>query len=165
MVYMRVEIEERRAMRAVPTDIARSKRTEEDLQPGNSRLEKLLELYKPRDAPQPHTNDFALDAALGATQSGFAFIGPMNNTKTVMTIHAWSKESMAQCALEGKPLRFPIAQAGLCGECVRQRRSFIANDYNAPHPHKRGCPAAHFPIHRFWPFPLLPATRNQTATR
>jgi K+-sensing histidine kinase KdpD len=111
------------------------------------------------DVPQQQLLDFVLDAILKTAQSQFAFIGLMDDTESVMTIHNWSKNAMTQCALDEKPINFPIAEAGVWAECVRQRTLFIFNEYDAPHPNKKGYPAGHVPINRLLAIPIFDGDR------
>ncbi|MDO9230800.1 MAG: PAS domain S-box protein [Syntrophales bacterium] len=140
-------------------DITERKRAEEALTLNAVRLGLFLELHNLMDVPQQQLLDFVLEAILKTVQSQFAFIGLMDDTESAMTIHAWSKDAMMQCALDEKPIRFPIAEAGIWGECVRQRASFIFNEYDAPHPNKKGYPAGHVPLNRIVAIPVFDGDR------
>jgi PAS domain S-box-containing protein len=140
-------------------DITERKRAENALALNAVRLESLLELHKLMDAPQSQLLDFTLEASLKTTQSQFAFIGLLDDAEAVMTIHAWSKDALAQCALDDKPRRFPIAAAGIWGECVRRRAPFMLNQYDDPHPSKKGVPAGHVPIKRLLAVPMFDGDR------
>ena len=140
-------------------DITARKRADNALALNAVRLELLLELHKLMDALQPQLLDFTLDASLKTTQSQLAFIGLMDDAEAVMTIHAWSKDALAQCALDDKPSRFPIAEAGIWAECVRRRAPFMLNQYDDPHPGKKGVPAGHVPIKRLLAIPVFDGNR------
>jgi len=140
-------------------DITERKCAEEALTLNVVRLGLFLELQNLMDVPQQQLMDFVLDAILKTAQSQFAFIGLMDDTESAMTIHAWSKDAMMQCALDEKPIHFPIAEAGIWGDCVRQRTPFIFNEYNAPHPNKKGYPAGHVPLNRIVAIPVFDGDR------
>jgi GAF domain-containing protein len=72
-----------------------------------------------------------------------------------MTIHRWSRDAMAECAIIEKPIKYPIVEAGLWGECIRQRKPLLINDYDEPHPGKKGFPMGHVPIHRLLVIPVF----------
>ena len=67
----------------------------------------------------------------------------MNEDETVLTMHSWSKEAMAECAMSDKPLVYPLETTGLWGEAARQRKPIVTNDYAAPNPLKKGLPEGH----------------------
>jgi PAS domain S-box-containing protein len=142
------------AIMGIMLDITERQRAEETLQLEKIRLQAQLELHKRLDAPRDQLFDFSVETLTQSTKSLFAFIGLMDQAEAVMTIHAWSKNAMAQCAMETKPKQFPIAEAGLWGECVRQRQPVIINTY-ADLPDKRGIPTGHVQIDRFLAVPIF----------
>jgi PAS domain S-box-containing protein len=87
--------------------------------------------------------------------SQFSFIGLIDETESLMTIHVWSKNTMAQCSSVDKPIHFPIAEAGAWGDCVRQREAVTINDYDAPRHGGKGYPEGHVPIRRFLGVPVF----------
>ncbi len=119
------------------------------------RVESLRALNKLVGAPVSRIADFTLEAIVRDTNCGFGFIGFLNPDETAMTIYAWSQAAMEQCQVRGQLLHFPIAQAGLWGEAVRQRRPCFMDDYNLDHPAKRGTPDGHAPIVNFMGVPVF----------
>ncbi|TKJ36206.1 MAG: hypothetical protein CEE38_12335 [Planctomycetes bacterium B3_Pla] len=119
------------------------------------RLQALLDLNKMAEASQRKILDFVREQVIKITRSRFAFVGFMNDDESIMSVDNWSVETMEQCAIAEQPMRFPIAEAGLWGEPVRQRKPVIVNDYDAPHPAKRGFPQGHIPIERFLGVPVF----------
>jgi signal transduction histidine kinase len=119
----------------------------------------LLELHQLTTAPREQVLDFALEGSLRITQSGLSWVGLLDEAEAVLTIHGWSKEVMAECALGNQPRVFPVAEAGLWGDCVRQRKPVLINDYSAPHASKKGIPEGHVPIRRFLGVPVFDGSR------
>ncbi len=137
--------------------IRSSERTkvDEELKLHEIRLQALLNLSKMTDAPEQKILDFVREELIKISQSQFAFLGFMNEDESVLTVDNWSKNTMAQCAITDKPMRFTIGNAGLWGEPVRQRSPFIVNDYSTPHPMKKGFPRGHVSIERFLGIPVF----------
>lgn len=131
------------------------KKADEALKLHEIRLQALLSLNKMTEASEQKILDFVREEVIKVTQSQFAFIGFMNEDESVMTVDNWSKNTMAQCAIVDNPMDFIIAEAGLWGEPARQRRPVVVNDYNAPHPTKKGFPRGHVPIERFLGIPVF----------
>ncbi|MHC4538974.1 MAG: PAS domain S-box protein [Planctomycetota bacterium] len=139
-------------------DITERKQAENALRLHEARLEALLELNKMEGASRTEILDFVREEAIKITQSEFAFIGFMNEDESIMSTDSWSKEVMKQCAVVDQPIHFPMAEAGLWGEVVRQRRAIVVNDYPT-HGGKRGYPEGHVPIKRFLSVPVFDRNR------
>ena len=122
-------------------------------------VQALLDLRLLAHEPRDQIMDFVLDASMSMTQSAYSFAGAIEASESVMTVDRWSKGAMAKCAISTQSIEYPICAAGLWGECVRQRKPVICNDYLAPHPSKKGLPEGHVPIHRFLAVPVLDAGR------
>jgi PAS domain S-box-containing protein len=135
-------------------DISLRKQTDEAIRLHGTRVQILLELNRMKDAADPALLTFALDSSLKITESQYAFIGFMSADESVMTIHRWSQEAMKECTMMNKPMHFPIASAGIWGECVRKRAPTIINDYSSPHPAKHGYPEGHVLITSFLSVPI-----------
>ena len=97
-------------------------------------------------ATQKELADFVLKESLRITQSKFGFLGFLNGDETVMHCHAWAPHVMPLCKIENLVLDFPIETSGIWGEAIRQRKSFIINDFQAPNPLKKGYPTGHINI-------------------
>ena len=133
------------------------KNAEEARRLNESRLEALWQLGQMTTAPLPKIADFAMEAGVSLTKSQIGFVGFMVENGTVLHIQAWSRQVMQQCAVQRKPLVFPLEMAGLWGEAVRLKQPVIINDYNAPHPMKKGIPGGHVALKRLLIIPVLDA--------
>ena len=76
-----------------------------------------------------------------------------------MTMHAWSKSAMRECAIVNKPIVYPVVNTGLWGEAVRQRKAIVTNDYQAPNPWKKGFPSGHVALTRHMNVPVFDGQR------
>jgi len=123
------------------------------------RLQALHELGQMSDVPLRQLTDFALEAAVRLTQSRLGYLAFMNDDETVLTMHSWSTSAMEECAIQEKQLVYPVAETGLWGEAVRQRQPVVTNDYQAPHPGKKGCPTGHVTIERHMNVPIFEGSR------
>ena len=49
---------------------------------------------------------------------------------------------------------YQLEKTGIWGEAVRQARPIIVNDFQAPHPLKKGYPEGHAPLYRYLTIPV-----------
>jgi PAS domain S-box-containing protein len=120
-----------------------------------ARLEALLRLSHMTEASLKQITDFALEQGVALTRSKIGYLAFMNENETVLTMHSWSKEAMAECAISNKPLIYPVATAGLWGEAARQKRPIVTNDYAAPSRMKKGLPKGHVSLCRHMNVPII----------
>lgn len=136
-------------------DITEQKRTEKDLRLNESRLASLLELSQMSVESERMLTDFALEKAIELTGSTIGYLAFMNEEESILTMYSWSKTAMQECAIEDKPIEYPVEKTGLWGEAVRQRRPVITNDYQAENLLKKGYPKGHVSVLRHMNIPLL----------
>jgi PAS domain S-box-containing protein len=138
----------------VITDITAQKKAEIARELQNARVRALLELHDLAEASEKDIRDSALEGGIGITRSRFGFLGLVNEDETVLSIHAWSEETMAGCAVPQKPLHYPVSTAGLWADCIRKRSATVVNDY-PHHEGKKGYPQGHVLITRYMAVPVF----------
>jgi PAS domain S-box-containing protein len=136
------------------------RRLSEKTQALNSqRIQTLLQLNQMTDATLQEITDFVLEEAVRLTQSTIGYLAFLNEDESVLTMHSWSKSAMAECAIQDKPIIYPVATTGLWGEAVRQRRPVFTNDYAAANPLKKGYPQGHVAVKRHMNVPVFDGSR------
>ena len=133
----------------------RSANMEEALRLDESRLEAVWQLSQMTKATLKEITDFVLEEGVRLTKSQIGYLAFMNEDETVLTMQAWSKTAMEQCAVMDKPMDYPLETTGLWGEAVRQRRPMITNDYAVPNLCKKGYPSGHVEIRRHLNIPVF----------
>lgn len=130
--------------------------TMEEQQAANeARLETLLRLNEMSPSSLKEIADFALEEAVRLTRSSIGYLAFVNDDETVLTMYSWTKAAMEKCVMADKPLEYPLADTGLWGEAVRQRRAVITNDYAAPNPGKNDYPQGHVELRRHMNAPIF----------
>ncbi|MFA5189905.1 MAG: PAS domain S-box protein [Verrucomicrobiia bacterium] len=137
------------------SDNTERKRAEQVMRLNAERVQVLLKLNQMTDATLQQITDFALEEAVRITRSQMGYLAFVNDDETVLTMHAWSKQAMKECAVINKPVDYVLSETGLWGEAVRQRRPIITNDYAAPNPAKKGHPAGHVQVRRHMNVPVF----------
>lgn len=123
------------------------------------RLNALLKLHEMAHASVQDLTDHALESAVQLTGSRIGYLAFLSDDERVLTMHSWSRTAMSQCAIQDKPIVYPVVDTGLWGEAVRQRRPVLTNDYPAPNPLKKGYPAGHVAVQRHMNAPVFDGDR------
>ncbi|HAS84381.1 MAG TPA: diguanylate cyclase, partial [Verrucomicrobia bacterium] len=96
-----------------------------------------------------------LDAAERFTSSQIGFFHFVEADQENLMLQTWSTHTLkSMCKAAGKGQHYPLSQAGVWVDCVRQRRPVIHNDY-ASLPHQKGLPEGHAPVIRELTVPVL----------
>lgn len=124
-------------------------------QMGEKRLQSLLKIAQHKARSVRELIDYALEESLAFSGSQLGYIYYYSEEREEFTLHAWSREVMAACAIPNPPTVYRLKDTGLWGEAVRQRRPLMENDFAAPHPLKKGYPEGHAPLRRFMTLPVV----------
>ena len=96
----------------------------------------------------------ALDDAERLTSSTIGFFHFIELDQEHLTLQTWSSHTLAICQANGQEQHYPVSQAGVWVECLRQRRPVIHNDY-VNLPNRRGLPTGHVSLLRELTLPIL----------
>ena len=66
---------------------------------------------------------------------------------------------MQECAIGNPQTIYQLEKTGIWGEAVRQARPIIVNDFQAPHPLKKGQPEGHAPLFKYLTIPVFSGER------
>ena len=89
-----------------------------------------------------------LNEAERLTGSLIGFYHFVEDDQITLTLQMWSTRTKAEfCKAEGKGLHYPISEAGVWVDCVREGKAVIHNDY-ASLPHRKGMPEGHATVVR-----------------
>jgi diguanylate cyclase (GGDEF)-like protein len=97
----------------------------------------------------------ALDSMEGLTGSNIGFYHFIEADQRTLTLQSWSTHTLeTMCHAEGRGQHYDLGRAGVWGDCVRQRRPVIHNDY-ATLPNRQGLPEGHAVITRMLAVPIF----------
>jgi len=144
-----------RANRRLQQEIAERERAEEEVQLNLDHQKALLDVYQTMPYAQVgEIISFVVDKCVNLTGSAIGFVGLVSDDEQRMEAHIWSEKAMENCPIN-KPLDFPLNDAGLWAEPIRQRRMIIVNDYHEPNLFKKGYPEGHLELSRFMGIPVV----------
>ena len=119
------------------------------------RAEVLLEL--PRLAETLAEADFmqrSLEMAEELTASTISFIHFVNDDEQSVELVTWSRRTLHDYCRAAFDRHYPIADAGIWAEALRQRQPVVFNDY-ATAPGRRGLPEGHAALARLISVPVI----------
>ncbi len=136
-------------------DITEQKQSEKALILYSERNKALLKLNEMKGFKLHEIMDYVLEEAVRLTQSKIGYLAFLNEDESMLTMYSWSKTAMMECATTEQPREYLVEKTGLWGECVRQRRPVITNDYAAENPLKKGHPEGHVKLIRHMNIPVF----------
>jgi PAS domain S-box-containing protein len=149
------------------TDITERKRAEDALLTLNSQLSRVESINAARLRLHQYADTHSLDDLLQKTLdeaealsgSCVGFYHFVDNDQTHLTLQNWSTRTKAEfCTATGKGLHYPISEAGVWVDCVRERRPVIHNDYSSL-PDRKGLPEGHAVVVREIAVPVIRGDR------
>jgi GAF domain-containing protein len=97
-----------------------------------------------------------VEEAVRLTGSTLGYFATADEDRNELVMLGWSKSAMAVCAMSDKPILYPIEATGLWGDCIRERRPVITNDYpGCRRVTKKGYPDGHVPVERHLNVPVM----------
>jgi len=106
-----------------------------------------------------HTLDeilqFTLDELEVLTDSKVGYFHFVDSDQTIIKLQTWSTNTLQNmCKVNGIERHYPVDQAGVWADCIRQRKVVLHNDY-ASLPDRKGLPEGHAPILREMAVPVF----------
>lgn len=136
-------------------DLSERKQAEDEIRRNEARLESLLRISQHHAGSNQELLDMALEEAITLTGSKIGYIYYYDEKKREFVLNTWSKDVMKECSIMEQQTIYQLDKTGIWGEAVRQAKPIIVNDFNAPHPLKKGYPEGHSPLHKFLTVPVL----------
>ncbi|MBM3300870.1 MAG: GAF domain-containing protein [Deltaproteobacteria bacterium] len=110
-------------------------------------------------SPRDLLNAF-VDEAAALTGSKLSYFAVLNDVGDKLTMLGWSRAAMGECSMIDKPLDYPLEQTGVWGDCIRERRAVIINDYpGCTKVTKKGYPNGHVNVIRHANLPIWEGAR------
>jgi len=135
--------------------VTETKRAQEELLLREARLRSLVDILQSKHDSVQKLLDFTLDEAIKVVDSKIGYIYYFNEDRNEFTLNTWSKEVMKECAITKPQTVYKLEDTGIWGEAVRQRKTIIVNDLQAPNALRKGYPQGHVELYRFLTVPIF----------
>ncbi len=136
-------------------NLSHYRRSEHDARINRERLQCLVNVLQHGARDIQELLDYALSEALRLTFSRYGYIYYYNEESRRFTLSSWSRDVMSTCEVQKSQSECELDRTGVWGEAVRQRKPIVLNDFDAPHPLKRGYPEGHVRLTRFLTVPII----------
>ena len=140
---------------AMVTDISDRKQAERQVALNKNRLDSLLSISQYQASSLQDLLDLALQEGVRLTGSRLGYVYLFDEPSQRFTLVSYSREVMSECAIRRPKAQYELDHTGIWGEAVRQGRPIMVNDFQAPHPLKRGYPEGHAPLRNFLTIPVI----------
>jgi diguanylate cyclase (GGDEF)-like protein len=118
-----------------------------------SRLNSLLELSQmAHTLSEEEVVRRAIEEAVRLTDSEIGYLHFVNPDQKTIQLVTWSEKTLEQCTAVFDS-HYPIDEAGVWADCVRQRKPVVHNDYQGL-PDKKGYPEGHMHLIRHASVPI-----------
>lgn len=140
---------------ALVRDISARKKMETHLDHKTRRIEALLKINEMAgQLPEKEFLRFALELAEKLTDSRISFIHFVNNDGETIELVTWSESTEAHYCTACYETHYPVTQAGVWANCLREKRAVVFNDYPSL-VDKRGLPDGHAALSRLMSIPVI----------
>ncbi len=124
-----------------------------ELRLNEERLATLLALSQKQFETEEELIRYALEAAVRLTRSKVGYLHFFNEDQQILGLFQWSEAVMELCTAVKTP-HYPLQEAGVWADCIRQRQPVVHNDYPSL-AKKQGLPEGHFPLLRHLSAPIF----------
>jgi len=96
-----------------------------------------------------------VDKAEMLTGSRIGFIHFLENEEQTIFLYSWSTSTKKNfCTATGDTFHYPVAEAGVWADCLRERKPLIHNDFDSL-PNRKGMPEGHAVVTRLLTLPVF----------
>jgi signal transduction histidine kinase/DNA-binding response OmpR family regulator len=138
---------------ALQQEIAEHMLAKQGVELNEKRLAALVALSHKVNASRQELADYALEEAVRLTQSRVGYLHFVDADQQNIELYSWTQYTSQHCDAEKTP-HYPLAQAGIWADCVRQGKPVIHNEYQRL-PNRKGYPSGHYPIERHMSVPIF----------
>ena len=143
--------------RKLQTEVGQRKKAQAQLKLDEERLEALLKLSQVKEIREEQLMEYALEECVRLTDSQIGYLHFVNPDQKTLSLFAWSKNTEAYCTAKKNP-HFPLEEAGIWADSVREKKPAVHNDYPT-HPNRKELPEGHVPLVRHMSVPVFDGDR------
>ncbi|MBF0623087.1 MAG: PAS domain S-box protein [Magnetococcales bacterium] len=140
---------------AIGLDITQRQQIQKEHDLNEQRLNLLLTLNQTAlDLSEREICDQALDIAVELTSSEVGYLHMIEDDQNTISLLTWHERAKQECQTPQEQHQYPLEEAGLWADCIREKRTVIHNDYQEMD-NKHGMLEGYFPIQRHMSTPVF----------
>jgi polar amino acid transport system substrate-binding protein len=139
--------------RRLSKEVSQRIKAEAELKLDEDRLEALLKLSQIKAVDEEQLIEYALEECVRLTHSQIGYLHFVHPDQKTLSLHTWSKNTLKYCKAEKNP-HYPIAEAGIWADCVREKEPVVHNDYPTQS-NRKDLPEGHVPLNRHLSIPVV----------
>lgn len=140
---------------SIVRDITQRIKMQAKLERDAKRFEGLLKLNElATQLPEKEFMQHGLEWVEKLTESKIAFIHFVNDDQETIELVSWSAATREHYCTAGFDNHYPLSQAGIWADCLRQHQPVVFNDYPS-YPDKHGLPEGHSELKRLISVPVI----------
>jgi len=136
-------------------DVTQQRLDEKRSEKANRRHRILADVLSRSFSSAKEQLDYVLHEALKLTESQYGYIFLYDEGRRELALNSWTEGVLADCRIANQRTVYPLDEAGFWGEAVRQKKPVVLNDFQNPHPLKKGYPEGHVVLTRFLSIPVI----------
>lgn len=129
------------------------KNAQVELEERNRRLTSLLNVSRMVQTTYDEIASFALEECVKLTRSEVGYMHFVNPEGTIK-LYLWSKEALQLCSTDTEIGHYPLNEAGIWADCIREHQTVIHNDYVLLN-RQEYLPEGHFKVIRHMSVPII----------
>ena len=129
-----------------------------------SQQQAILQIGRMIGAEDAAIIDYCLEECIRLTRSRYGCIARLSDDESKLSILAWSKGVIEDCALEPKHDAADVGPVGIWSEVIRGREAIICNDYAGERKVRPGTPPGHVNVTRFICVPVFEGSHIRLLT-
>jgi len=136
-------------------DITDFKLAQDRIKQDEIRQEKIIDILQHKSDSIQEFLDYCLNQCISMTNSKYGYIYRYSEENQMFELNTWSKDVMDSCRVAAPKTCYELNKTSFWGEAVRQRKPVFSNNFQMPHPLKKGLPEGHVAIKKFLTCPIF----------
>ncbi|QGU00829.1 hypothetical protein SYNTR_2235 [Candidatus Syntrophocurvum alkaliphilum] len=137
---------------AAARDITDNQLLLEKIEKNKERYKSIVKILQYKSESSGDLLNYTLNESITMLNSTYGYIFLYNDSGELF-LNSYSDKTIENCFINKD--RFTLEHGGIWGEAIRQQKPIIVNNFQAPHPLKKGYPKEHIKLNNFLSIPVI----------